>query len=339
MADPLAACRVIRSGRCRLLVGALMALLAAGNAAAEGVPAKPAPVRIGVLAFGTVSWELAAMEAEVPAPTRSPAIVPTVLAGAEAGKVALQGKAVDLIVADWIWVARQRSQGLDFTFVPYSTMHGALVVPADSAIRSVGDLKGKKLGVVGGGLDKNWLMLKLLAKRKYGLDAEQAIEPVFGAPPLLNQQLTQGRLDALLNYWHYAVKLEAQGYRTLLDGRALLRELGVDADLANLGFVFRESWAKQHPEALRVLLERFRSAHLRLCDNDAAWQRIVPLTQETNPKAIMLLRQRYCKGGVGDPPERQAEAAGRLFALLREAGGATFANTALPTGTFWIPPR
>ena len=317
----------------------MAALLAAGDAAAEGVPGKPEPVRIGVLAFGTVSWELAAMEAEAPAPTGSPAIVPTVLAGAEAGKVALQGKAVDLIVADWIWVARQRSQGSDFTFVPYSTMHGALVVPADSAIRNVGDLKGKKLGVVGGGLDKNWLMLKLLARRKYGLDAEKAIEPVFGAPPLLNQQLVQGRLDALLNYWHHAAKLEAQGYRTLLDGRALLRELGVQGDLANLGFVFREAWAKQQPAALRALLERFRRAHSRLCENDSVWQRVVPLTRESDPKTLALLRQRYCEGGVGDPPERQAEAAGRLFALLREAGGETFADVALPAGTFWIPPR
>jgi hypothetical protein len=63
------------------------------------------------------------------------------------------------------------------------------------------------------------------------------------------------------------------------------------------------------------------------------------LTQETDPKTLALLRQRYCEGGVGDPPERQAEAAGRLFALLREAGGETFADAALPAGTFWIPPR
>jgi NitT/TauT family transport system substrate-binding protein len=156
---------------------------------------------------------------------------------------------------------------------------------------------------------------------------------------LLNQQLVQGRLDALLNYWHHAAKLEAQGYRTLLDGRALLRELGVEADLANLGFVFRESWAKQHPAALRELLERLRSAHAHLCDTDATWQRVIPLTQETDPKTLALLRQRYCEGGVGDPPERQTEAAGRLFALLREAGGEEFAGTSLPPGTFWMPSR
>ncbi|MBM4201561.1 MAG: ABC transporter substrate-binding protein [Gammaproteobacteria bacterium] len=324
-----------------------LAVFATGGvgALADTPPGAPAAmrerVRIGVLAFGTVSWELAAIDAEGSAGTASIDLLPTVLAGAEAAKIALQGSAVDLIVADWIWVARQRAQGSDYTFAPYSTVHGALVVPSDSPIRDVGDLEGKKLGVVGGGLDKNWLMLRLLAQRKFGFDAQRAVSPVFGAPPLLNQQLVQGRLDALLNYWHYAVKLEARGYRTILDGRMLLRELGVADDLANLGFVFRDSWARQHLPALRATLEVFGRAHRRLCEDDALWQRVLPLTQERDPKVTGLLRQRYCSGGVGAPPERQAEAAARLFGLLREVAGEelTGAAAVLPPGTFWSVPK
>lgn len=327
----------------RLLVA--LAWLACGDlalAAEEGGREAPAErVRIGVLAFGTISWELAAMETAAPADPVPLRLEPMVLAGSEAAKIALQGNAVDVIVADWIWVARQRSAGADFTFAPYSTVHGALVVPADSNIRSIADLKGRKLGVVGGGLDKNWLMLKLLATRRYGFDAQREVEPVFGAPPLLNQQLVQGRLDALLNYWHYAVKLEAKGYRTLIDGRGLLRELGVSTDLANLGFVFRESWARQHLAAVRALLERFRRAHARICEDAAVWQRIIPLTQETDPAVTGLLRPRYCDGGVGAAAEQQVEAAGRLFALLHEVAGdeLTGKSGVLPAGTFWFSPR
>jgi hypothetical protein len=59
-----------------------------------------------------------------------------------------------------------------------------------------------------------------------------------------------------------------------------------------------------------------------------------------DPKITALLRQRYCKGGVGDPPERQAEAAGQLFGLLSEAAGESkLAGSALPAGTFWTPSR
>ena len=308
---------------------------AAGSAMAGAAPER---IRVGALAFGTVSWELAAMEAE--GPSAAMEIVPTVLAGAEAAKIALQGDAVDVIVADWIWVARQRARGSDFTFAPYSTVHGALVVPANSTIKSVADLKGRRLGVVGGGLDKNWLMLKLLAKRTYQFDLERAAEPLFGAPPLLNEQLAQGRLDALLDYWHWAVKLEAKGYRTILDGRALLRELGEETDLANLGFVFRETWAKAHLSALAALLDRFGAAHKRICEEDDTWQRIVPLTREDDPAITGALRRRYCAGGTGAPVAGQSEAAARLFRLLREAAGDQLAGSSptLPAGTFWVFP-
>ncbi len=86
------------------------------------------------------------------------------LANPEAGKIALQAGAVDMIVTDWIWVSRMRSEGKDFTFYPYSTASGSLMVPEKSAIRSLADLKGKRLGIAGGELDKNWLLLQALAK-------------------------------------------------------------------------------------------------------------------------------------------------------------------------------
>ena len=47
--------------------------------------------------------------------------------------------AVDVIVMDWIWVSRQRGEGADFTFTPYSTALGALVAAKTSGI---GDLSG-----------------------------------------------------------------------------------------------------------------------------------------------------------------------------------------------------
>jgi NitT/TauT family transport system substrate-binding protein len=337
----------VAAKRLALLRSASFAILAvAGSvgwaAEAPSTGTDPAKVRIGVLAYGTVNWELAAIDAEDLARSASIVIVPTILASAEAAKIALQGNAVDVIVADWIWVARQRVQGADYTFSPYSTMHGSLVVPAASSIRTVGDLKGKRLGVVGGGLDKNWLLLKLLAKQKYGIDPDKDIDPVFGAPPLLNQQLVQGRLDALLDYWHYAAKLEVQGYRTVLDGRALLGALGVvDADLANLGFVFRDLWANQHLGTLRAFLGGSVKARSRLCGDDSAWQRVIPLTQESDPKITSLLRQRYCEGGIQHWGEREVKAAERLFGLLHEAGGEdlTGKRQTLPPGVFWAFPQ
>ena len=83
----------------------------------------------------------------------------------EAGKIALKGGAADVIVSDWLWVARERSLGDNLMFYPYSTALGAVMVAADAPTRSLGDLKGKKLGVAGGPLDKSWLLLRASALR------------------------------------------------------------------------------------------------------------------------------------------------------------------------------
>ena len=56
------------------------------------------------------------------------------------------------------------------------------MVPAQSAIRELTDLKGKKLAVAGGPLDKSWLLLQALARRA-GMDLRKQATVVYGAPP------------------------------------------------------------------------------------------------------------------------------------------------------------
>ncbi|CAI8719317.1 ABC transporter substrate-binding protein [Methylocaldum szegediense] len=304
-------------------------------------PAQAAPsgstIRIGMLAFGTLNWELAVIQEEGLDKAQGIAVETMPLASSEAGKIALQGGSVDLIVSDWIWVANQRGQNADVTFLPYSTSHGALVVPADSPIRNIGDLKGKRLGIAGGGLDKNWLLLRALAQKEYGLDLERSAEKVFGAPPLLNQQLQQGKLDAVLNYWNFAAKLEAQGYRRIIDGRGILQGLGIEDDVPSLGYVFREDWAKSHEDALSAFLKASDTAKKSICESDAVWRKIVPLTQETDERIQNHLRHHYCDGRIKNWGETEKKAAAEIYELLHRYGGERLTGKSgiLPDGVFW----
>jgi NitT/TauT family transport system substrate-binding protein len=296
-----------------------------------------APVRIGTLAFGTLSWELAVIRGQELDKAHGITLETTELASPEAGRIALQGKSVDIIVSDWIWVARQRQQGQDFTFVPFSASHGALMTPGGSSIKGLADLEGKRLGVAGGGLDKNWLLLKALARKTLQLDLEQKTVMTFGAPPLLNQALQQGKLDAVLTYWNYAAKLEAQGYRQVLDGREIQKALGIDVEVPALGYVFREAWARSHGQALGGFLKAAAEARQRLCESDAVWREVAPLTQETDEMVRAKLRQHYCAGRVTAFDTAGQKAAGRIFELVQPAGehaGKDSART-LPAGVFW----
>lgn len=293
-------------------------------------------IRVGVLAFGTLNWEMSVIRDAGLDRAHGIAVETIPLAGAEAGKIGLQGGSVDLIVGDWIWVARQREQGIGFSFYPYSTSHGALMVPADSAVKGIADLKGKRLGVAGGGLDKNWLLLRALSRKAGGADLDGSVDTkAFGAPPLLNEQLQQGKLDAVLTYWNYAAKLEARGYREVVDGRGILRGLGITADVPALGYIFREDWARSNGAALSGFFAAAEAAKSRICDSDETWKKLLPLTLEPDEKVQGALRRHYCAGRVTVFGEAERQAAAEIYRLIREAGDGK--GSTLPAGVFWPP--
>jgi NitT/TauT family transport system substrate-binding protein len=293
-------------------------------------------LRIGVQASGTVDWELAALQDDPKISSADFQLSIQRLANAEAGKIALQSGAVDMVVSDWIWVSKLRSSGADFTFYPYSTTSGALMIKDTSPIRTLKDLKGKRLGIAGGELDKNWLLLQALAQKEQ-LDLKAATEQVFGAPPLINEQLKQDRIDAALNYWHFAARLETLGYRQMIDGRGLLKALGIEEEVPNLGYVFNRKWALQHKKAVNDFLKASREAKNRLCGNDDAWRKIIPMTQVNDSATQARLRQRYCEGRIAQWSEQEQQAAERIYTLLRTLSGnkLTGQSEHLQPGTFW----
>ena len=69
-------------------------------------------IRVGVLKYGTLNWELDLAEAnEFPAQYGF-RLTRVALGSPQALSVALQGGAVDMIVGDWLWAARQYDEGL-----------------------------------------------------------------------------------------------------------------------------------------------------------------------------------------------------------------------------------
>lgn len=293
-------------------------------------------IRIGVQASGTLAWELAVLQDRDKLKNAGFQIETLLVANAEAGKIALQSGAVDMIVSDWIWVSRMRSEGSDFTFYPYSTASGSLMVPEKSPIKTLNDLKGKRLGIAGGELDKNWLLLQALAQKE-NLDLNVNVEKVFGAPPLINEQLKLGRVDAALNYWHFGAKLESQGYRQLIDGKGILKDLGIQENVPSLGYVFKQSWAHSHKADLINFFQAGNKAKQALCISDADWKLISPLTQSDDPATQAKLRQRYCEGDINQWGASEQQAAERIYNLLRKVSNnqLTGKSEHLQLGTFW----
>ncbi len=316
----------------KLILLSLALLLSSQVCSAEKIT-----LRIGVLAFGTVNWELSTLKNQHLLDNTDFKIDIHPVANSQAGKIALQSGAVDIIVADWVWVSRLRSTGSDLSFYPYSNTSGALVVPNNSPIKSISDLAGKKLGIAGGELDKNWLLLQALAKQQNQLELNTSLEKVYGAPPLLNQQILHGRVDAIINYWHFAAKLEAKGYKQLLSGKEILQQLGIKAEVPTLGYVFNRQWASQHKTIINQFLQATQRAKDQLCLVDSAWQQIIPLTKTQDIATQNKLRQRYCDGRVKQWGINEQQAAAKIYTLLRTLSNNKLTGNAeaLQAGTFW----
>ena len=142
-----------------LAVRSVFALILGLTLTAVSYAADPV-IKVGVLKFGTVNWELKAMKHHGLDKANGFELEIVPFAGGDATRIALLGGEVDVIVSDWLWVSRQRSDGKDMTFVPYSSSVGSIMVKGDSDIQKFADLEGKKIGVAGGPLDKSWLLLQ-----------------------------------------------------------------------------------------------------------------------------------------------------------------------------------
>jgi NitT/TauT family transport system substrate-binding protein len=315
---------------------AALAMPAASLSRAVGLPA----IRVGVLRFGTVSWELDVIKHHKLDTVNGVAVEPVEFAGAAAAQVALQAKRVDTIVPDWLWVSRQRDSGADWTFVPFSNAVGSLIAPPSSPVRKVTDLPGRRLGIAGSPLDKSWLILRAYAQRRYGIDLDRTVDKSFAAPPLLEQELLAARLDAVLTQWAFAARAEAAGMRPVLSVEAAIEGLGVGTGVPIIGYVFSEHWAADNSAAMQGFLAASRAARDILARSDTEWERLAPLLG-TADIAVQAQLKAYYRRGIpqeGSGQSGQAEAAA-LYRVLADIGGPALVGHAdhLAEGTFWQP--
>jgi NitT/TauT family transport system substrate-binding protein len=314
-----------------MLAGAALAASGAQLAHAQDLPR----VRVGSLQFGTVNWELAVIRDGLDR-QHGFALDPLVLADQDATAIAFQSGEVDAIVTDWIWVARQREAGRDYTFVPFSLTVGALMADPKTGIRTIQHLAGKRLGVAGGADDKSWVLIQAYARKAAGIDLPRAANINFAAPPLLNQLALRGDLDAVLNFWQFNARLAAKGFLPVVEIARILPELGLDRPPPLLGWVFRESWAAANPDLARGFLDASFAAKAMMKTDDAVWQRLRPEMHAEDDIVFAALRDGYRAGIPAGPSPADAAAAGTALRLMAAITPAAVGGLkALPSGTFW----
>jgi NitT/TauT family transport system substrate-binding protein len=293
-------------------------------------------IRLVAQKTGTFAWELAVIRAHGLDKKANLAIEVLELASPEAGKIALRAGNADIMVSDWLFVSRERALGAKLTFYPYSSALGAVMVPASSPIRTLADLRGHKLAIAGGPIDKSWLLLQASLKQD-GIDLKSEATIAYGAPPLLAAKTLDGEMDATLNYWNFCAALEAKGFRRLVGMEDILPKLGAKGRIAMVGYVFDEAWSNANKDTVARFIAMTRAAKEILSTSDAEWETIAPLTGASDPATLHAYRDRY-REGIPRRSIADEEADARiLYRVLAGIGGRELVGPAqeLDPGTFY----
>lgn len=295
-------------------------------------------VRIIAQKTGTLAWELDVVQRHGLAQKAELTFETVMLASPMAQKVALKGATADVIVADWIWVARERALGGKLMFHPYSSAAGAVMIPPGSALRSLEDLRGRSIGVGGDAMDKSWALLRALGARQ-GLSLTRDARISHGAPPLITQKARQREFDAVLTYWNFAAKLKAEGFTTLIDMAEVEKGLGAKGATAMLGYVFDQTWALADRRRTDRFLAVMKEAKAILLRSDEEWRTISPLVGARDDHELNALRDAYRAGVPQRGIAAEAADAGALFKVLVDVGGSELAGPAqtFDASMFYLP--
>lgn len=277
-------------------------------------------LRIGVQSTGTFAWQLDVIRRHHLAEAVNLDLVTAELASPDAGKLALNAGAIDLAVADWLWVARERALGMKFQFFPFSTSVGAIMAKNDSQLRGIADLSGRTLYIAGGPLDKSWLIVQAAATRR-GIDLKRSTGLQYGSPSLIFQKTLQGEAEASLNFWNFCAQLEGHGYRRLFNVREAQLELGLKQPLALTGYVFTEEFAVTHRGTIESFLAAVAQANDILSNSDTEWSALRPLMHAEDEATFLALRAGTLEGIPHRSVSAEEADARALFGVLADIAG------------------
>lgn len=296
------------------------------------------PVKVGVLLSGTASWEMQVIKDLKLDEENDFDLQLTDVSGKNASHVALMADDVDIVLSDFVWVAALRAAGDAFTCVPHSYAVGGLMVNPEGPIQSIDDLPGKTIGVAGGPVDKSWVILQAYYRGMTGENLADLVQTRFGAPPLINELLTEGQIDASLNFWHFNARAKAAGAAELISVKEMMAGMGITSTPPLLAWVFREQTAARKRREIRAFLKASFAAKKILLEDDAIWETLRErMNAKDNDALFTTLRDDYRAGILREFNDDTIAAAAESFAIMAEIGGADLVgdSSEMDPKTFW----
>src|SRR5437867_267508 len=206
----------------------------------------------------------------------------------------LAERKVDIGFGGFTTMATARSEGKDIIVIGgvFSPVN-MVFVAKNSSIRSLTDLKGKKLGVFGGPGSTTFAFLAVLAKNWYGIDLFHDAELVTAPGPALVELLGKGDLDAALLGTTESIQMFAQQrYRVSVDLSAEYKAHQGGRAPAHVTVATNEEFAKSRPDVVRDYLKAYKTTLEYIRAHREVWDEFAKSIHMDNPEQRALLEEK-----------------------------------------------
>jgi len=178
-----------------------------------------------------------------------------------------------------------QAAGAKFVYIgfdPAAPEAEAIVVPKDSPIKTLADLKGKKVAL-NKGSNVHYLLVKALEKQglKYG-----DVQVTFLPPADARAAFERGAVDAWVIWDPFLAAVEKQsGARLLLDGRGIVNNYAY--------YLAERGYAQQHPQVIQALFDDSQAQAAYVKANTKAAAAVVAPLQGLEPEVVEKSLTRY----------------------------------------------
>jgi NitT/TauT family transport system substrate-binding protein len=247
--------------------------------------------------------------------------------------------AADIGIGNFVDLLRQRKGGSAILGIHgFQGYSNRFVVKPGSPVKTFADLKGRKVGTFGTAF-LDWLIVRAAGRKAWNVDLQTDAAVVPGAPPLLNQFLAKGEVEATLQFSTLTLGPIARNeQRALIDLPGLMKAAGFNSDIFYLEWVITEKWVKANPQAVRNVPAMLDDAYAALRSNDALWPVLAQRINITDPAVASAYRDEARR--IDNPPYSAAlikPTQEVLDAMVAIAGEQAAGVTAIDPAAFLFP--
>lgn len=213
-----------------------------------------------------------------------------------------------------------------------------ILVPSDSQVSKIQDLKGKKLGVLHkttGAYTGTFLILKSL---EGGL--EKSVQLVFGSPQEILDDLNSGEIEAATVAYPFAASLLSTGkFKSIVKLEDLWREKEDNLPMPFVGMLAQEEWLSQNQEIAKKIAHIYFEAAVAINEDPSLINSLTEYLEQNkldSPKARSIVQERVASVLFQQYGEVELVAIERYYQKAKEYG--FLPKDVLPVGTLLLTP-